>query len=112
MENVAGKSAERNPYPCRKCGGQIFWHKAASGKHYPCDSATNRKAFHQCKAAQQAKPAAKAQPAQTPKAITPDYFEATLDQRVEHLEKQLTALVRTVQEVQHRQAITAEDVGL
>jgi len=140
MDNIASDQSKRNPYPCRKCGQQIYWHKAASGKHYPTDSATDRKAFHQCKASippiggvdRVAQPKPKNQShsscpnsfgdvtaksseiapkASNPKPITPDYFEATLEQRVESLEKQLAGLVRTVQEVQRRQPITSQDVG-
>jgi hypothetical protein len=87
---------------CRKCKKPIFWHKSSkTGKNYPCDSATDRRAFHKCEAV----------PAPPEKPITPDYFEATIEQRVAALEKQLAQLSRTVQAVQARQPITAEDVG-
>ena len=106
MINIPPTTPERNPYPCRKCGQQIFWHKAASGKHYPCDSPTDRKAFHQCKAAQQAaKPVEKAP-------LTPSYFEPTLEERVTSLETQVSRLTTAVKAVEARQPITAEDVGI
>src|SRR5215469_18049047 len=104
MTNLTPNQSQRNPYPCRKCGQQIFWHKAASGKNYPTDSPTDRKAFHQCEAAQQsAKPA----PAPIPKPITPTYFspEPSIEERVAHLEEQVKNLTRTVKAVEARQPI-------
>jgi len=105
--NLPPNQSQRNPYPCRKCGKTIYWHRAQSGKNYPCDSPTDRKAFHQCEAVA-AKPA---KPVEPP--LTPSYFnpEPSIEQRLGHLEQQVAALVRTVQEVQRRQPISAEDVG-
>ena len=81
------------PYPCRKCGKQIYWHKSSkTGKNYPTDSATDRRAFHQC-AETEAQPPAKP--------ITPD-FSASLKERVAALEDQVSQLVRTIREVQAR----------
>jgi len=102
MTNIAPNSAERNPYPCRTCGKTIYWHKSKAGKNYPCDSANDRRAFHQCEPAQQ--------PAKNPQPTTPDFFEATLEQRVAGLEKQLAAIVRTIQEIQSRQPMGDGDV--
>jgi hypothetical protein len=90
---------------CRKCRKPIFWHKSKTGKHYPTDSATDRRAFHQCDGA------AVKQPTRVDPPITPDYFEATLEQRVDALEKHLAQLSRTVQAVQARQPISDSDVG-
>jgi hypothetical protein len=90
---------------CRKCGKTIHWHKSKAGKSYPTDSATDLRAFHEC-VGPEAKPQAK-----NPPPITPDYFEATLEQRVAALEKQLAQLSRTVQAVQARQPISSEDIG-
>ena len=125
MSNLSSNQSARNPYPCRKCGKTVYWHRAQFGKNYPCDSATDRRAFHKCEPAQQSLVNAvdqrpepnqyempfRSSKAPTPKPITPDYFEATLEQRVESLEKQVAALVRTVRAVESRQPITAEDVG-
>ena len=113
MTTLPPDQPKRNPYQCRKCGQQIFWHKAASGKHYPCDSATNRRAFHQCVGPTEQpkpKPTPKPQPAQTLKPITPAYFEATVEERVAHLEEQVKNLVRTVKTIEDRQPITDADL--
>jgi len=86
---------------CRKCGKPIFWHKSSrTGKSYPTDSATDRRAFHQCD--EQPKPA-------NPQPITPS-FEATLEQRVESLEKQVAQLTRTIREAEARQPIGDSEV--
>jgi len=100
--NVTPNQPERNPYPCRKCGKTIYWHKEKSGKNYPCDSATDRRAFHKCEAVPADPPA---------KPIIPDYFLGTVEERIAALEKQVSQLTRTVQEVEKRQPISAEDVG-
>jgi len=94
---------ERNPYPCRKCGKTIYWHRAQSGKNYPCDSATDRKALHQCTELAEPKP----QP------ITPSYFspEPSIEERIAHLEEQVKNLIRTVKAVESRQPIDMSDVG-
>jgi len=94
-----------SPSECRKCKRTIYWHVSKGGKHYPCDSA-DRRSFHKCEPAEQP-----AKPVEKP--LTPSYFnpEPTLEQRISDLERQFAALVRTVQEVQSRQPITAEDVG-
>ena len=107
MTDIASSTPEHKQHQCRKCGQRIFWHKAQSGKFYPGNDANNRKDFHKCvgPAAQKPDPTPKPQP------LTPSYFEPSIEQRVEHIEKQLAALVRTVQEVHRRQPITAEDVG-
>jgi len=104
-----GEKMNTNPYPCRKCGRTIYWHRAQSGRNYPCDSPTDRKAFHQC--GEPAAALAKPEPVQTQKPITPDYFEATLEQRVESLEKQYAQLNRAVLEIQKRMPIDMSDVG-
>lgn len=113
MVNIPPTTPERNPYKCRKCGAVIYWHRAQSGKNYPCDSATDRRAFHQCQAAPVQQPAKNPQTAQTPKALTPSYFnpESTLEERVSHLEEQVKNLARTVQAVQARQPIDDKDVA-
>lgn len=97
-------STERNQYECRRCGKPIYWHKSQAGKNYPCDSATDRRAFHKCEQS----PAH--QPTTSPKPITPDYFEATLEQRVDALEKQVAQLTRTLREVKARQPIGDSEV--
>ena len=90
---------------CRQCGQPIFWHKSRTGKSYPTDSATDRRAFHQCEGSAETKPAT------NPETITPDYFQPSVEQRLDALEKQVSQLSRTVREVQSRQPITAEDMG-
>jgi len=102
MTNVPSNPPERNPSPCRKCGKTIYWHRAQSGKNYPCDSPTDRRAFHKCEAL----------PADTPaKPIIPDYFLGTVEERIAALEKQIAQLTRMVQELGARQPIGDEDVG-
>lgn len=88
---------------CRKCGKTIFWHKSAkTGKSYPTDLPSDRRAFHKCIAS----------PAEVEKPpLAPNYFEPTLDQRVDALEKQVSQLSQTLREVQSRQPITGSDVG-
>jgi len=95
---------EASTSKCRKCGKPIYWHKSREGKSYPCNS-DNRRDFHRCEESAQPKAAPSPQP------MTPSYFEATLEQRVAHLEEQVKNLTRTVQAVEARQPISAEDVG-
>jgi hypothetical protein len=110
MTNQPSNSTERNPYPCRKCGKTIYWHKAQSGKNYPWDSATDRKAFHKCEANPNSESTMNL--AQTPKPLTPDYFdlEPTVEERVAALEKQVLQLTRTIQAVEARQPIGDSEV--
>src|SRR5262249_14774311 len=106
--------AERNPYPCRRCGKKIYWHRAQSGKHYPCDDAQDRRSFHKCEPAQQSLVnSVDQQPAPNPKPLTPDYFdlEPSVEERLDHLDQQLASLVRTVKSIEAPQPITSEDVG-
>ena len=94
-------SDESNAIPsskCRQCQKTIFWHKSRAGKNYPCDSETDRRAFHEC--TESAKPAP-----------TNDSLDATLIERVACLEKQVSQLVRAIQAVAARQPIAADDVG-
>jgi hypothetical protein len=98
---------------CRKCKKTIHWHKSKGGKNYPCDSPTDRKAFHQCEGpAANPKLAADLKPTPTPKALTPTYFdlEPTVEERVASLEKQVAQLTRTIQAVEARQPIGEEDI--
>jgi len=88
---------------CRKCGRPIYWHKSKTGRNYPTDSATDRRAFHQCEALAQPKPVL--QPTAT------SDFEETLEGRVESLEKQVAQLARTIQAVQAQQPIGESDVA-
>jgi hypothetical protein len=98
MDDGPPNQTSRNQQDCRRCGKPIFWHKSRGGKNYPCDSPTDRRAFHRCEAAPTQQATNNAQPAQTPKPITPDYFEATLEQRIDALEKQVAQLARTIGE--------------
>jgi len=86
---------------CRKCHAIIYWHKSKTGKPYPTDSATDRRAFHRCE---------EPTPEPSPKPITPSYFDATLEQRVESLETQVARLTRALQGVESRQPITDQDI--
>ena len=97
-----------NQSDCRKCGKPIYWHKSKGGKNYPCDSPTDRRAFHQCEGEQQS--AAPPPLAQTPKPITSN-IEASLEERVGSLERQVAQLTRTVQAVHAGQPIEGSDVG-
>jgi hypothetical protein len=104
--NIAPNQAERNAYPCRKCGKPIYWHKSKTGKNYPCDSATDRRDFHKCEASQQ-------QSAPSPTPPTPTFdSEPTVEQRLRHLEEQVRSLVRTVKAVEARQPIGDSDVPI
>ncbi|HKF05417.1 MAG TPA: hypothetical protein VKB49_24070 [Candidatus Sulfotelmatobacter sp.] len=92
---------------CRKCGKTIYWHKSSkTGKNYPTDSADDHRAFHKCIDSAQPKPTP------NPPPLKPDYFSATVEERVTALEKQVAQLTRTVQEVQRRQPISDEDIPL
>src|SRR5215469_6067755 len=105
MVNIPPTTPERK-HICRTCGKQIFWHRSKQGKGYPCDSPNDRRDFHKCDASTRSPNdhnVGRPKPATTnPPALTPNYFEPSLEQRVESVEKQLAALVRTVQEVQRR----------
>jgi hypothetical protein len=114
MDNLTPNQSQRNPYPCRKCGKTIYWHRAKSGKNYPCDSADNPRLFHKCLPATQSPPSPKVEkPKPEVAPLTPSYDfnpEPSIEQRVEHIEKQLAALVRTVKAVESRQPITDSDL--
>jgi hypothetical protein len=120
MNTVTENPTPRNPYPCRKCGRTIYWHKSRNGKHYPTDSATDRAAFHQCGAQPKPdavrnaithppKPVANGVSHQPP--ITPDYFEhVPIEQRVADLETAMAQMARTIAEVQRAMPITNADL--
>jgi hypothetical protein len=91
---------------CRQCGGEIFWHKAKSGKFYPADSATDRRAFHECDGAAPT-PSAALRPAAAP---APAPLGASLSERVDALEATVSALVRQLREVGSRVPIDNRDV--
>lgn len=100
---------------CRRCGGRIYWHKSKNDKPYPCDSADDRRNFHACTgsstgAVSGGAKVAPATPAPTPAPRTAP-IEASLAERVTHLEKQVGWLYRKLQEQETKRPITDSDVG-
>ena len=87
---------------CRNCKATIYWHKSKEGKPYPTDSATDRRAFHKCTETAPPKP--------SPQPIRPDYFSASVEERVAALETQVAQLTRTLRAVEQRQPITDSDI--
>jgi len=89
---------------CRRCQAQVYWFKSfKTGKSYCCDT-DDRRDFHKCQESAQPKPTT------SPAPITPDYFSATVEERVAALEKQVAQLTRTLRAVEQRQRITSEDI--
>jgi len=87
---------------CRNCHKPIFWQKSArTGKSYPTDSATDRRAFHVC---------GSVPTPDTPIRPSVESFEATLSERLEALEERVEQISRTLKAVESRQAITSQDV--
>ena len=91
---------------CRKCHNPIFWHKSRrTGKSYPTDSPTDRRAFHKCTGSEESpKP-------KGPAPITPSYFEPSIEERLTAVEQQVGDLVRAIRVVEARQPIDGQDVG-
>jgi hypothetical protein len=95
---------------CRRCNAQVYWFKSfKTGKTYCCDT-DDRRNFHKCEAPASKGPFGPIDGRLNPTPITPSYFEPSLEQRVESLEKQVAALVRTVKAVESRQPITGSDI--
>jgi hypothetical protein len=100
---------------CRSCGQEIYWHRAKSGKNYPTNSADNRRDFHQCRNASSSAPSnTQARPVTITNAAPvadSSPLEATVEERVSHLEKQIREMYRLYRELQAKIPITQSDVG-
>jgi len=71
---------------CKTCGEVIFWHLSQrTGKKYPTDSATDRRAFHMCQNLEKGVAVV-----QEPKRTVTG---KTVEQRLEWLEKEVRALL-------------------
>jgi hypothetical protein len=103
--------SEHSPNVCKNCGGTIYWHKSKAGKPYPTDSATDRRAFHQCTGT------APTPPPLTPRTMAPappapkQHIEASLEERVTHLERHVRELFKTISRLDSQRPISADDVG-
>jgi hypothetical protein len=95
---------------CRKCGKPIYWHRSArTGNSYPCDSPTDRRAFHRCGESN----AQSMQPNNVEKPITPEPpepFGPTIEERLSALENLVSRLSSVVNQISGRQPITDQDV--
>jgi hypothetical protein len=83
--------SEHKASECRNCGQTIYWHRAKSGKNYPTNSPTDRRAFHQCNSATPPAPAKPAPPTPPPPKVA-ELMQPTLEERVAWLEKEVRAL--------------------
>lgn len=100
--------SEHKGTECRRCGQTIYWHKSKAGKSYPTDSATDRRAFHNCTPTENTPPRAP-QPESRPKE-SPN-LEMTLEERVQSLEERMTRLNRSFTELEKRLPITDADIA-
>jgi hypothetical protein len=106
-------------YVCRKCGKPIYWHKSLrTGNSYPCDSPTDRRAFHKCDECASEAPfqhvlskcSTCAQQPNLEKPVTPDRFEPTIEERVSALENLVSRLSSAVNQISGHQPITDKDI--
>ena len=111
---------ENNQDVCRHCSATIYWQLSKAGKRYKTNS-ERRNDFHNC---EQAKPAT-ALTAQAHKATLPPTvpmppvasptaaalsFEASLEERVGHLEGQMARVIALVREIRAAQPITSDEI--
>lgn len=99
--------SNHSPNVCKNCGGTIYWHKSKAGKPYLTDSATDRRDFHKCIAT--APP-----PPLTPRTMAPapvkPTIEATLEERITHLEKSIREILGKIAHMENQRPISGEDI--
>jgi hypothetical protein len=92
---------------CNRCNRPIYWHRSKTGRNYPTDSPTDRRAFHECTG-----PApAPLRPQTMAPARAPEPLEATMEERVAHLEQTVAKLVLRFSEAEKQRPIGWDDVG-
>lgn len=94
---------------CNRCGKPIFWFKSArTGNSYPCDSPSDKRSFHKCSESRPQSP--QPQPTKADKPLQPDYFQASLEERVANLENLVARLSSAVNEISRRQPVSDSDI--